>query len=233
MIISVLVIDYDFIQHPANTTVVIHASFNLQCVPPNSYPANIKVQWFKDYNIIHSLGRHNIATDWTLTVSNAIESDAGSYFCSAQNQITKEARTSNKAFVIVFVPPSIGVGFLNISMVEGQEMLLNCTASGIPQPSVKIVIGGVEVSSTGIYRRPNAVVSDGGIYKCVASNDAGETSKSVHVDIVCKYIYIRDFVRFCKTSRVLSRYQGRSHTLCSSELYTSSHSYIGSIQSVT
>ena len=96
-----LVIDYDFKTNPSNQTIIAGNVLSLECVPPRSYPSSIQITWYRNYVQIQP--KHGIAVSaaGTLEIVNANTDNEGMYFCQAVNSITRESRTSRKAYVTV------------------------------------------------------------------------------------------------------------------------------------
>lgn len=74
----------------------------MSCVPPFSFPAQVTINWFHNYQLITPGGRITIDNSGTITFTSIEKSDEGSYFCDATNSVLHATRTSSVAFVAVY-----------------------------------------------------------------------------------------------------------------------------------
>ncbi|KAK7889296.1 hypothetical protein WMY93_024856 [Mugilogobius chulae] len=125
-----------------------------------------------------------------LQVLNAQVADTGRYVCVAENV----AGSAEKFFNLnVHVPPSfIGVNPESLTVVVNNFVSLSCEATGIPPPTLSWLNekGPVQANSNALIMPGGrtlqilkAKVSDGGKYKCVAINAAGEAQKVIHLTV--------------------------------------------------
>uniref|UniRef100_F6QD70 Hemicentin 2 n=1 Tax=Ornithorhynchus anatinus TaxID=9258 RepID=F6QD70_ORNAN len=91
------------------------------------------------------------------------------------------------------VPPLIEGGPSDVSVAEGAQALLPCTAKGVPEPRITWVKDGVPVPETegkhNILPSGELVVKsseprDAGTYSCSAENAAGKVSHRVHLSVL-------------------------------------------------
>lgn len=94
-------IDFDFMENPQSTQVILNTNLTLKCKPPKSYPLKPAVAWYCNYKKLMQNKRVTILLDYSLHVANVSIDDDGEYFCQATNGFTKEARTSRKAKIII------------------------------------------------------------------------------------------------------------------------------------
>ena len=93
----------------------------------------------------------------------------------------------NGYFLICFfaVPSSIDA-IQNETVTEGGSVTLSCNASGTPTPMVSWIkadgqhVNGSELVLTNINR------NEAGEYRCEASNECGNATKTAHIDVQCK-----------------------------------------------
>ncbi|EDW26022.1 GL14455, partial [Drosophila persimilis] len=121
--------------------------------------------------------------------------DAGAYECRAENQVGKASGTASLRVVeapLVVIKPDQQI----IRLTDGDELNLECIASGYPNPSVQWSPKGQEpetetslgvnrdlVSNTAYLKIYRVSLSDAGIYTCSGVNEAGNDERSVRVDI--------------------------------------------------
>ncbi|SPP89182.1 blast:Basement membrane-specific heparan sulfate proteoglycan core protein [Drosophila guanche] len=121
--------------------------------------------------------------------------DAGAYECRAENQVGKASGTATLRVVeapLVVIKPGQQI----IRLTDGDELNLECVASGYPNPSVQWSPKGHEpetetslgvnresVSNTAYLKIYRVSLSDAGIYTCSGVNEAGNDERSVRVDI--------------------------------------------------
>lgn len=165
---------------------------------PSGNPSPIVTWKFEGRVLIHSPDGTQISEgNKRLDIPNLKLEDAGEYTCSVKNEVgTDEA----SIIVDILVPSKIereGVQ-LNQRLPTGQTLTLFCDVKGKPLPkltwymndiiiddkfkNIKIGEGGeyIEVSNVGL--------ADKGIYKCVASNAAGNDTIDYKVDVDREFI---------------------------------------------
>lgn len=117
--------------------------------------------------------------------------DDGDYECIAKNDV---GRTTAVQEIRVLVPPSITLepNEEYLSLTEGDELKLICSASGVPSPIVQWVDDSTEFNrELSVGRQFNQAFlekyrvdrNDAKIYKCIASNEAGTDESYVTVDV--------------------------------------------------
>jgi len=78
------------------------------------------------------------------------------------------------------------------SVVVGDQLQINCTATGLPTPSIELIKDGVVVSSSAqnsvyysiIQTHPDRDV----VYTCVAKNNAGNMTHTVYANVIVHII---------------------------------------------
>ena len=99
---------------------------------------------------------------------------------------------------VILVPPSIDTQSAsdgNLTVVLDNKLLINCPVTGIPLPKITWykdngIIGqnkmdlNITISANGRQLQiARAQVSDVGLYRCIGTNDAGNTTKDFNVDV--------------------------------------------------
>uniref|UniRef100_A0A8C7SR72 Hemicentin-2 n=1 Tax=Oncorhynchus mykiss TaxID=8022 RepID=A0A8C7SR72_ONCMY len=133
-----------------------------------------------------------LSADTVLRISPVQLSDSGVYTCVARSR----AGLAELNFdVQVQVPP--GVDHVEpvkpVTVVRGSLVTLTCEAQGVPPPSLKWLKDGQPLS---LHRNllldgqetrlqlPDVGLSDRGLYSCVASNQAGSSTKSFNLTVL-------------------------------------------------
>lgn len=134
----------------------------------------------------------------TILISNITLSDASEYECRASNVVGVSSLTTS---IVVQQPPLITIlpEMQELTLTEGDELKLDCTAEGLPAPTVRWqtptqkqsidfdprIFTAQRVSSQPQSRiqKYNVARGDEGTYVCHASNDAGEDQKYITVII--------------------------------------------------
>jgi len=76
------------------------------------------------------------------------------------------------------------------TVMEGKNLTVSCNASGIPPPMVSwIKVGGGNISANGSELMfTNITRSEAGEYRCEASNECGNASERVTIEVQCKLL---------------------------------------------
>ncbi|XP_066475169.1 brother of CDO [Tiliqua scincoides] len=165
----------------------------IACDLPESHPKaqvrySVKQEWLEA-----SRDNYLIMPSGNLQIVNASQEDEGTYKCAAYNPITQEVKTSvsseklrvrrstAEAARIIYPPET-----QTIIVTKGQNLILECVASGIPPPRVTWAKDGSNVSG---YNKTRFLLSnllidtiseeDSGTYSCMADNGVGETGAAV------------------------------------------------------
>uniref|UniRef100_A0A1A9VWV6 Basement membrane-specific heparan sulfate proteoglycan core protein n=1 Tax=Glossina austeni TaxID=7395 RepID=A0A1A9VWV6_GLOAU len=150
-----------------------------------------RVQWRRvDGQPLSS--RHQIQNEPGYIIVNDITlTDAGDYECVAENEVGKVTSvTSIRVIVppIVELEPSLEV----LSVTEGDEVKVLCTASGFPNPNVQWVdVDAHPKLATPISEHYNQAYLEfyrvtpqqAKTYKCVATNEGGDDERYVILDV--------------------------------------------------
>ncbi|XP_013859386.1 roundabout homolog 2 isoform X1 [Austrofundulus limnaeus] len=139
--------------------------------------------------------RVSVSVNGELTISSVQRSDAGYYICQA---LTVAGSIMAKAQLEVAdaskdrPPPIIQRGPSNHTQAQGGMSLLQCQASGDPQPTVTWRKNGANLLEKdprfslldhGSLQIQNTRLSDSGLYTCLATSSSGETSWSAYLDV--------------------------------------------------
>ncbi|XP_006907796.1 hemicentin-1 isoform X1 [Pteropus alecto] len=161
------------------------------------------ITWFKGGSAVLGDGAQHIShPDGTLSISQAVPSDAGVYTCVATNiagsDDTEITLHVQEPPTLEDLEPPFNTPFQEI--VANQRIAFPCPAKGTPKPTIKWLRNGRELTG----REPSiSILEDGtllviasvttydsGEYICVAVNEAGTTEKKynlkVHVPPVIK-----------------------------------------------
>ena len=90
---------------------------------------------------------------------------------------------------VVYFQVSASVTSVNTTnFVEGENVILFCNVSGVPNPSVSwIDVTSMEtVNNDDIWRLPNISRNNHGMYKCRANNTCNVDNKMVDIVVQCK-----------------------------------------------
>jgi len=78
----------------------------------------------------------------------------------------------------------------NLTVKETSPVVLNCNASGFPEPSFKWTKDGQSLSKSKQLNIQRVQRSDAGIYVCTASNGVGQDKTAkIYVIVQCKSSY--------------------------------------------
>ncbi|XP_015789765.1 Down syndrome cell adhesion molecule-like protein Dscam2 isoform X2 [Tetranychus urticae] len=145
-------------------------------------------QWFKNDELIESpINNIGIRTDEfssDLTFARVSPRHNGNYTCIVSNSVASDSHT---ALLNVDVPPYWKVEPVDVSVVSGQNIMIDCLAEGSPQPIITWERGSTlprtfttiasgshfEVYANGSLLIKTVEPDDGGLYLCQASNSIG------------------------------------------------------------
>ncbi|KAG8556200.1 hypothetical protein GDO81_017963 [Engystomops pustulosus] len=175
-----------------NKDVIVNNPLSLYCetnaVPPPT------ITWYKDGNLLTSNEKVFILPGGhSLQIARAHLEDAGSYTCIAVNEAGEDSLHYN---IRVLLPPTFEGITENpseeITALENQTVLLNCTVKGHPTPAVtwrkdgQVIEDGnyYQILSAGTYLQiKNAQLMDTGRYVCHIENVAGSAEKLFNLNI--------------------------------------------------
>ncbi|XP_057363933.1 hemicentin-1 isoform X3 [Manis pentadactyla] len=169
---------------PVEISVLAGEEVTLPC-EVRSLPPPI-ITWAKETQLISPFSpRHTFLPSGSMKITETRVSDSGMYLCVATNiagNVTQSVKLN------VHVPPKIQRGHKLMKVQAGQRVDLPCNAQGMPLPvitwskdgSAMLVDGVQHISSPdGTLSINQAVLSDAGIYTCVATNIAGSDETEI------------------------------------------------------
>lgn len=96
--------DFSFIENPSNRTAVVGDAVSIRCVPPISFPVQVTIHWYHNYQLIVPDAAATISIDssGTIMLNSIKKSDEGIYFCDGTNSFLQVTRTSLPAYVTIY-----------------------------------------------------------------------------------------------------------------------------------
>ncbi|XP_053605751.1 LOW QUALITY PROTEIN: protein sidekick-1-like [Plodia interpunctella] len=174
-------------EHPADTIVGRSEPATLRCVSEGKPKPTI--QWYKDgVPLAPTDHPHRVLLEDGLLFLRVMrgkkESDEGVYWCVARNSVG-EAVSKNATLTIAVLRDEFRIEPRDVKVASGEPALLECSSpKGGPEPSVHWtkdgqsldteVNGRISVVNGGNLKILESLPSDSGVYRCVASNVAGE-----------------------------------------------------------
>ncbi|KAM6047554.1 LOW QUALITY PROTEIN: hemicentin-2 [Theristicus caerulescens] len=172
---------------PGMVMVMVNTSAVLNC-EATGVPQP-EVTWQKDGVGITGRPGLKVLPNGQLHLLQASPGDAGTYLCMARNPAgTAAGRTR----LIVQVPPIIAASPAELAVLEGLEVLLPCTAHGVPEPRVSWSREGAPVRGgggkatilpSGELLLRDVQERDAGSYSCTAVNSAGRAVRWVSLSV--------------------------------------------------
>ncbi|XP_073667498.1 hemicentin-1 isoform X2 [Paramisgurnus dabryanus] len=175
---------------PQSVSVHVNQEIVLECVV-NGVPAP-RITWRKHGSILAGNNpRYMFGVDGSLRIFSAKVTDTGRYMCMATNQAGTERK---RVDLQVYVPPSIGEGPTNITVMVNVQTTLSCEATGIPKPSVSWTQNSQALNTDqnqNMYRLLSSgslviiapTLDDTALYECVVSNEAGQESRAIQLTV--------------------------------------------------
>uniref|UniRef100_A0A8C9DLV3 Hemicentin-1 n=1 Tax=Prolemur simus TaxID=1328070 RepID=A0A8C9DLV3_PROSS len=180
----------DDLATPLNKQVVINHSLTLECKAAGNPPPNLT--WLKDSVPVMTNDNIRIeAGGKKLEIMSAQEVDRGQYICVATSVAGEK---EIKYEVDVLVPPAIeGGDETSYFIVMVNNLLeLECQVIGSPPPTIMWLKDGQLIDERDGFKIllngrkliiAQAQVSDTGLYRCVATNTAGDHKKEFEVTV--------------------------------------------------
>ena len=153
--------------------------------------------WTKDDKALKASEKtkfHHEDAVFALKVSNMADKDEGKYSVSIDNKAGKVSLSSS---VRVLKLPSFTKGLSNLEILENEDLQLEVEFSGKPLPTPQWLKDGQEmkpdkrIKITKIESRyslliKKAIQTDAGLFKCIISSEAGESSTEALVSVHSK-----------------------------------------------
>ncbi|XP_028170645.1 roundabout homolog 1-like isoform X2 [Ostrinia furnacalis] len=174
-------------EHPSNTVSGRSEPATLRCVVEGR-PKPV-VHWYKDGLVLPPAedGHRVLLEDGLLFLRvnrGKKESDEGVYWCVARN-LAGEAVSHNASLNVAMLRDDFRAEPTDVVVAAGEPALMVCSPPrGVPEPSVHWlkdgqpydveVNGRVTVTDTGNLKIVETLPTDSGLFRCVASNIAGE-----------------------------------------------------------
>ncbi|XP_063827497.1 roundabout homolog 1-like isoform X1 [Ostrinia nubilalis] len=174
-------------EHPVDTIVGRSEPATLRCVSEGKPKPTI--HWYKDgAPLAPTDNPHRVLLEDGLLFLRVMrgkkESDEGVYWCVARNSVG-EAVSKNATLTIAVLRDDFRSEPRDFKVASGEPALLECSAPrGVPDPGVHWtkdgqsldveVNGRISVVDGGNLKILESLPSDSGVYRCVASNVAGE-----------------------------------------------------------
>uniref|UniRef100_A0A663M826 Hemicentin 1 n=1 Tax=Athene cunicularia TaxID=194338 RepID=A0A663M826_ATHCN len=176
---------------PDNLTALLDTSLNIECTAIGTPPPQIN--WLKNgLPLSVSSQIRLLSAGQILRLARVQITDTGVYTCVASNR----AGVDNKHYNLqVFVPPSLdnAGGTEDVTVVKDSSALMKCLADGTPVPTLSWFKNGHPLSLRAHLTSSNqgmvlhlvkAEIGDTGKYTCVASSEAGDTSKHFSLTVL-------------------------------------------------
>ena len=158
----------------------------LKCLAPRAFPEPV-TSWVKNGEPLDPGSSKRIRQTETgnLVIRDVEKSDAGEYFCQAENMVG--TRTSDVARLSVHIKPSFLADPEDVTAREGDDVSLHCEVGGEPKPRItwtkedgKLLTRATSGGEKGEELRIKRVEpGDEGVYYCRADNPVGTVSGSV------------------------------------------------------
>nr|XP_061831771.1 hemicentin-1-like isoform X1 [Nerophis lumbriciformis] len=142
---------------------------------------NFNLTWLREGLDARLDPRLHVLTNLSLQVSAVTPDHLGWYECIAVNE---GGMTAERVYLTVQEMPRVTVEPRNQTFTIGEEVKIRCSASGYPPPRLVWTHNDMFITASNRHRMTpdgtltirNIVKMDGGIYGCLASNQAGTDS---------------------------------------------------------
>ncbi|XP_022095861.1 roundabout homolog 1-like isoform X2 [Acanthaster planci] len=186
--LEVTYIKDDFRREPVPTEVEGGEPVVLECQPPRGYPEPT-VTWSKDdEDVIVDGDRVKVLQDGNLMISQSRASDAGSYVCTASNQMG--SRSTDPVYLTVKAPPLLVHPVQDIMVGPGTTVLIGCDVIGDPIPVVtwskqsgELPPGRYSILEDNSLRIRQVTQEDEGVYVCEAVNSNGRVQDDMMLTV--------------------------------------------------
>uniref|UniRef100_A0A493TWE9 Hemicentin-1 n=1 Tax=Anas platyrhynchos platyrhynchos TaxID=8840 RepID=A0A493TWE9_ANAPP len=173
-----------------NITVTVNVQTTLPCETTGiPRPA---ISWKKNGHLLsvdQNQNTYRLLSSGSLVIISPTVDDTAVYECSVSNDAGEDRRAVE---LTVQVPPSIADEATDVLVTKLSPVIISCTASGVPTPSVHWTKNGIKliprgdgyrILSSGAVEIPAAQLVHAGRYTCVARNAAGSAHRhaTLHV----------------------------------------------------
>ncbi|NWX94870.1 VCAM1 protein, partial [Nothoprocta ornata] len=171
------------IASPSNSVMEGH-SINLTCVTDSNPPPQIVWRRQVADKIVQCASENNV-----LTIPQAHFTDSGLYICEVTNLLTNKTEKATVEIVIQAPPKNTTlIIFPSNAVKQGERVTISCTSTGVPTVQItlrKKTDGAITTLKTqdGKYTLESVLLKDAGIYECVSSNELGEESQHLELDV--------------------------------------------------
>ncbi|XP_030135337.4 hemicentin-1 [Taeniopygia guttata] len=173
-----------------NITVTVNVQTTLPCEATGiPRPA---ISWRKNGHLLsvdQNQNTYRLLSSGSLVIISPTVDDTAVYECSVSNDAGEDQRAID---LTVQVPPSIADEATELLVTKLSPVVVSCTASGVPIPSVHWTKNGIKllprgdgyrILSSGAVEIPSAQLAHGGRYTCVARNAAGSAHRHVTLHV--------------------------------------------------
>uniref|UniRef100_A0A8D2NA96 Hemicentin 1 n=1 Tax=Zonotrichia albicollis TaxID=44394 RepID=A0A8D2NA96_ZONAL len=173
-----------------NITVTVNVQTTLPCEATGiPRPA---ISWKKNghpLSVDQNQNTYRLLSSGSLVIISPTVDDTAVYECFVSNDAGEDQRTID---LTVQVPPSIADEATELLVTKLSPVVVSCTASGVPIPSVHWTKNGIKllprgdgyrILSSGAVEIPSAQLAHGGRYTCVARNAAGSAHRHVTLHV--------------------------------------------------
>ncbi|XP_053178575.1 hemicentin-1 [Scomber japonicus] len=173
-----------------NVTVTVNVQTTLSC-EATGIPKPT-VSWMKNGRTINTDQNQNmyrLLSSGSLVVIAPTVDDTAVYECVASNEAGVDSKSIN---LTVHVPPSIADEPTELVVTRQSPVVIACTASGVPEPTIHWNKDGIKlpsqgqgytILSAGAVEITSAELSHAGLYTCMAKNAAGSTQRRVQLTV--------------------------------------------------
>ncbi|XP_022603168.1 hemicentin-1 [Seriola dumerili] len=173
-----------------NVTVTVNVQTTLSC-DATGIPKPT-VSWKKNGRAINTDQNQNmyrLLSSGSLVVIAPTVEDTAVYECVVSNEAGEHSRSIN---LTVHVPPSIADEPTELTVTRLSPVVIACTASGVPEPSIHWSKDGMKIPKegqgysvlpSGPVEITSAELSHAGRYSCTAKNAAGSTQRHVQLTV--------------------------------------------------
>eukprot|EP00794_Sanderia_malayensis_P015668 gene15668-17248_t len=123
--------------------------------------------------------RYQVHDNGSLSIQSITPKDAATYVCKASN---KAGHVKAERKLLVAIPPVLKIQpDDSYNVFEGDELRLECYATGIPTPIVTWKHNGKLLDTKGVLFIKEVQQRHNGTYKCIARNEGGKVAATTNV----------------------------------------------------